>query len=254
MFLAEGAQAVTSALTHQPAAVHELFATTDALRRHPRLGELARAHQVPVSPVTDRGMAALSETATPQGLVAVCSYLDVAAETVAAGRPPLVAVLAAIRDPGNAGTVLRTADAVGAGAVIVTAESVDPYNGKCVRSSAGSLFHLPVVRNAPAGASVALLREAGYAILAAAGDGEVELAQLERTIAPGQPVAWLFGNEAAGLAPELAGAARWRVRIPIRGRAESFNLAAAAAICLHHTAQILAARGPAAPAAGPRSA
>lgn len=235
-FLAEGAQAVREALARQ-GTVTELFATPQALHQHSALRQAARDQGVPVSPVTERGMAGLSETVTPQGLVAVCRFVDVALATLA--RPRLVAVLAAVRDPGNAGTVLRTADAAGADAVVFSSASVDPYNGKCVRSGAGSQFHLPVVRGGDPAEQVAALRARGVRVLAASGGGEAELTGLDLS----GPTAWLFGNEARGLPAELAGLADARVRIPMYGRAESLNLAAAAAICLYVTAQAQRAFG-----------
>ena len=149
--------------------------------------------------------------------------------TALAGRPRLVAVLADIRDPGNAGTVLRSADAAGADAVVFAGDSVDPYNGKTVRASAGSLFHLPVVRGARLPDALAAARPAGLTVLAADGAGERELTDLPELAAP---TAWLFGNEAWGLAADTGALADARVRIPISPRAESLNLGAAAAVCL----------------------
>ena len=210
-FLVEGPQAVREALA--AGAVRELFATGAARQRYPELTGAA-------SLVTDDAIAALAETVAPQGLVAVCSAVEVPLAAALAGRPPLVAVLAGIRDPGNAGTVLRTADAAGAGAVVFAGEAVDPYNGKCVRASAGSLFHLDLVRAAdPYGAADL--------------DALVDSGEL------GRPTAWLFGSEAHGLPDELAGTADARVRVPIYGGAESLNLAAAAAVCLYASARAL---------------
>lgn len=227
-FLAEGPQAVREALAHDPPP-RELFVTEAAAARHADLVERAHAAGVPVSAVTPRAAAGLSETATPQGIVAVCPALDVPTATALAGRPRLVAVLADIRDPGNAGTVLRSADAAGADAVVFAGDSVDPYNGKTVRASAGSLFHLPVVRGARLPDALAAARAAGLTVLAADGAGERELTDLPELAAP---TAWLFGNEAWGLPADTGALADARVRIPISPRAESLNLGAAAAVCL----------------------
>jgi len=222
-FLAEGPQAVREALAVPGAAV-EVFATAEAVDRYPELTAGA-------SLVTDEALASLAETVHPQGLVAVCRHVDVDLAVALAGRPRLVAVLAGIRDPGNAGTVLRTADAAGAGAVIFAGEAVDPYNGKCVRASAGSLFHVDLVR-APE-VPVDALRAAGLRVLAADPRGEACLADLPGL---GAATAWLFGSEAHGLPASAAAEADLRVRVPIHGRAESLNLAAAAAICLYASA------------------
>jgi RNA methyltransferase, TrmH family len=230
-FLAEGPQAVREALA--AGAVLELFGTPAALDRHAELAARAGA----VSPVTDEGLAALAETVHPQGLVAVCRQLDVPLATVAARR--LVAVAADVRDPGNAGTVLRTADAAGAGAVVFAGDAVDPYNGKCVRASAGSLFHVDVVRHRSAATVVDVLRSGGLQVLAATGHGDDDLDDLLDAGALNAPTAWLFGSEAHGLPDDLLAAADRRVRVPIYGGAESLNLAAAAAICLYASARAL---------------
>jgi TrmH family RNA methyltransferase len=226
-FLAEGRQAVSEALA-VPGVVREVFATEASAAAAREL--LAGAD---VRLVTERAAASLSETVTPQGLVAVCRLTDVPAPAVAADPPRLTVALAELNDPGNAGTVLRTADACGAGAVVFGTGSADPFGGKVVRASAGSLFHVDVVRGAPLAPLLAQLRAAGVTVLAADGGGEALLDELAPRLAG--PVAWLFGNEARGVPADLAAAADARVRIPMRGRAESLNLAAAAAICLYET-------------------
>jgi TrmH family RNA methyltransferase len=231
LFLAEGRQAVAEALA-DPAGVREVYATEAAAAAH---HDLLTGTAVPVRLVTEKAAAALSETVTPQGLVAVCALRDVSATDLTVSPPRLSVALAELADPGNAGTVLRTADACGAGAVVFGAGSADPFGGKAVRSSAGSLFHVDVVRGADLAALLPALQKAGVTVLAADGGGEVAL---DRIAADGRlagPVLWLFGNEARGVPAELAALADARVRIPMRGRAESLNLAAAAAICLYAT-------------------
>lgn len=229
LFLAEGRQAVAEALG-DPSGVREVFATEAAAAAH---RDLLASAPVPVRLVTGKAAAGLSETVTPQGLVAVCALRDVPAESLTAEPPRLAVALSELADPGNAGTILRTADACGAGAVVFGAGSADPYGGKAVRASAGSLFHLDVVRGAPLESLLPALRAAGVTVLAADGGGEASLDGLTTELAG--PVLWLFGNEARGVPTELAGLADHRVRIPMRGRAESLNLAAAAAICLYTT-------------------
>jgi RNA methyltransferase, TrmH family len=232
-FLAEGPQAVREALA-VPDGVVELFYTADAVARHP---ELVAAAGDRASPVTDEALAALAETVQPQGLVAVCRQLDVPLERVLADRPRLVPVCVDIRDPGNAGTVLRTADAAGARAVVFAGAAVDPYNGKAVRASAGSLFHVGVVREPDPGRTITALQRSGLRVLAAAADGAADLDDLADAGELAAPTAWLFGSEAHGLPDDLAARADARVRVPIHGRAESLNLAAAAAICLYASAR-----------------
>ncbi|GGK25024.1 RNA methyltransferase [Pilimelia terevasa] len=232
-FLAEGPQAVREAL-RRPGTVLELFGTADGLRRHADLAAAAAAAAVPVSPVTDEALAGLAETVRPQGVVAVCARVDAPLADVLAARPALVAVLVDVRDPGNAGTILRTADAAGADAVVFAGAAVDPYNGKCVRASAGSLFHGALARAADPAAAVADLRAAGLVIRAATGRGDTDLHRLGGALA--RPTAWVFGSEAHGLPADLLAAADERVRVPLYGAAESLNLAAAAAVCLYASA------------------
>lgn len=236
LFLAEGPQAVREALA-TPGATREVFGSPEALDRHADLVTAAAAAGVAVSPVTGSAIAALTETVVPQGLVAVCRQPAVRLADAFDHRPHLVAVLAEIRDPGNAGTVLRTADAAGAGTVVFAGDAVDPYNGKCVRASAGSIFHVDLVRDHDPYAVVAALRAAGLAVLAASGHGETDLDDLADAGALAAPTAWLFGSEAHGLPDTLAAAADARVRVPMHGRAESLNLAAAAAVCLYASAK-----------------
>jgi RNA methyltransferase, TrmH family len=240
-FLAEGPQAVREALA-LAGAVTEVFVAPDAELRHADLVRAADTAGIPVHRLPAADLAALSGTVTPQGIVAVCGFLDVPLTQALAGSPRLVAVLVQVRDPGNAGTVLRAADAAGADAVVLTDASVDPYNGKAVRASAGSLFHLPVVAGVPVAEAVAALRAAGLRILAADGAGERDLDDASDSGELAAPTAWLFGNEAWGLPDEVARLADAVVRVPIHGRAESLNLATAAAVCLYASARAQRAR------------
>ena len=221
-FVVEGPQAVREALD----SLLELYAVdlTDPLAQQ------AAARGVEVVQVDAKVLEALAETVTPQGLVGVAPLLS----GVLPDRPRLVAVLHEVNDPGNAGTVIRTADAAGADGVVLTAGSVDPHNGKCVRASAGSLWHLPVVTDADALGTIAALQAQGVRVLAATGAGEVDLDELDGLA---EPTAWVLGTEAHGLPADVLQAADVRVRIPIHGRAESLNLATAAAVCLYTSAR-----------------
>ncbi|NMI01419.1 TrmH family RNA methyltransferase [Pseudonocardia acidicola] len=234
-FLVEGAQAVREAL-HGGSRMYELFVTPDAAQRHPELVDAARGAGVPVSEITDKAAAGLSDTVTPQGLVAVCSLLDVPVATALRGTPALVAVLAGVTDPGNAGTVVRAADAAGADAVLLAGDTVDPHNGKAVRASTGSVFHLPLARDRDPLAALQACRDAGLTLLAADGHGELDLHAPAAAAVLARPTAWIFGSEAHGLPASVADAADHRVRVPLYGRAESLNLATAAAICLYASA------------------
>ncbi|GAA2731903.1 RNA methyltransferase [Actinocorallia aurantiaca] len=238
-FLAEGPQAVREALALE-GGLAELYTTAEAAVRHAELIAMAEKAGVPVLRVSGEVMAELAQTVTPQGLLAVCAFLDVTLETALGapgGVPRLVTVLSHVRDPGNAGTVLRASDAAGADAVVFTDASVDPYNGKCVRASAGSLFHLPVVTGPRYDTLIPALKDAGLTVLAADGAGKHTLDDLADDGALSRPTAWVFGNEAWGLPEEVRALADDVVRVPIHGKAESLNLATAAAVCLYASAR-----------------
>jgi TrmH family RNA methyltransferase len=258
-FLAEGPQSVREAVAAHALTgdvVDELYVTEAALQRWPDVVAAAReAGLVPLG-ASEPVMAALTDTVSPQGLLAVCRVVDhplddvldaVLAAAEAPGTLPLLAVLVHGRDPGNAGTVLRAADAAGAAGVVLTAASVDVHNPKVVRSTAGSLFHVPVCQGPPLADVVAGLRSRGVAVLAADGAGEHDLddllddAERDPDALLRRPTAWLFGNEAWGLAAETRELADAVVRVPLRGGAESLNLAMAATVCLYGSARALTA-------------
>lgn len=232
LFLADGPKAVEAAL-EVPDRVVEVFATPDAAERYAALAATGPAW----TPVDQRALASLSDSVTPAGVVAVCRHLDVALAGLVEppAAPHLLALCADVRDPGNAGTVIRCADAAGADGVVLTGHSVDAYNPKTVRASVGSLFHLPIAVEQDPALAVRAAQRAGLQVLAADGKGEVDLDHADGLLA--RPTAWLFGNEAWGLPDDLAALADHRVRIPIYGRAESLNLATAAALCLYATAR-----------------
>ena len=227
LFLADGPKAVEGALSVAGCVV-EVFATPAARDQH--AGLLAGTA---TTLVDERAMASLSDSVTPAGVVAVCRPLDAPLEHVLRASPRLLAICADVRDPGNAGTVIRTADAAGADAVVLAGHSVDPYNGKCLRASAGSIFSIPVVSDDDAAQAVTAMNAAGLQVLATTVDGEVSLDDADLS----GPTAWLFGPEAHGLPSELAAKATHRVHIPMPGSAESLNVAAAAAICLYQSAR-----------------
>jgi TrmH family RNA methyltransferase len=170
----------------------------------------------------------VADTVTPQPVLAVLPFVehDVSTLTTAPTNGALVIVLVDVRDPGNAGTVLRTADAAGAHSVIFSEDSVDPYNPKTVRASAGSLFHVPFFVAHDAVVLAALLTEAGYRTLSTVARGGQDYADLNWTI----PSALFLGNEAGGLSAEVLASVSGAVAIPMEGRAESLNVAVASAV------------------------
>lgn len=259
-FLAEGPQAVREALRLHEArraagdtgVVDEVYLTAETLERYPEFGSVVFPRMV-----TAEVLAAMSSTVTPQGAVAVCRFIDAPLSAVLDSRPRLIAVLVEVRDPGNAGTILRAADSVGADAVIFTSGSVDVYNPKTVRSTVGSLFHLPVVVGVDTQTLLTELADRSVTVLAADGYGDWNLDELQdasaaRRLTPSSanaedsevrkplleaPTAWLLGNEAQGLAPEILDSAGYRVCVPIYGNAESLNVGTAATVCLYASAR-----------------
>ncbi|MGH3358418.1 MAG: TrmH family RNA methyltransferase, partial [Nocardioidaceae bacterium] len=195
------------------------------------------SEDLPLSIVDDAAIAALSDTVTPQGIVAHCRFVDVPVDEILASGPRLIAVCADVRDPGNAGTVVRCADAAGADAVLFGANSVDPYNPKAVRASTGSLFHVAIGIDHDLPAMIERVRAHGVRVLAADGAGPTDLFTAEADGLLAGPLAWLFGNEAWGLPDETLRIADAAVAVPIYGRAESLNLATAAAVCLYSAAR-----------------
>lgn len=259
-FLAEGPQSVREALLlHRgrvaaglPGVVREIYANEACLDKYPDLADLAESFDdVARRLATHEVLAAMGDTVMPQGILAVCTFVDVSLESVLDAGPRLIAVLCQVRDPGNAGTALRAADAAGADAVVLTESSVDIYNPKAVRSTVGSLFHLPVVLGIDVGELAASCRARGIGILAADGRGELNLDILQDESAARrlgdpskgseysleQPTAWLFGNEAQGLSDAELALVDHRLAVPLYGAAESLNLGTAATVCLYASAR-----------------
>jgi RNA methyltransferase, TrmH family len=227
-FLVEGAHLVEAA--SRRGLIRDIFVTEPAAERY---AVLLAGQRAPIHLVTERAAKALSDTVTPAGLVAVCDLPKPGLDDVLAGAPRLIAVALDISEPGNAGTLIRIADAMGAAAVIFGGYSVDPYNGKCLRASAGSIFSIPVVVVPDVDAAVTALQAARLQVLATTVDGELCLDDADLA----GPTAWLFGPEAHGLSAHVAQRADNRVLIPMSGGAQSLNVAAAAAICLYQSAR-----------------
>lgn len=239
LFLAEGPQAVGEVVAYRPEAVQDLYFEAQAPTGQPgvrqeALLDAARAAGLPVREVSHEVLVAMSDVLAPQGVVAVCRPIDVSLDVVLDERPRLLVILTNVRDPGNAGTVIRGADAAGAGGVLLSDSSVDIYNPKVVRSSVGSLFHLPVVTGLPIGLLLARVRAAGLALLATDGSGDTLLGDTDLT----RSHAWVMGNEAWGLAPDVRAECDAVIRVPIYGKAESLNLAMAATLCLYQSAGV----------------
>jgi len=246
LFLLEGPQAVREAIEYRPELLRELYVTPTAAARY-------ALDDAPVDTwfVTEQVLDTMADTVTPQGVVAVCQQFPTSVREVfpdpadgledrgASGAdvalPPLVAILEEVRDPGNAGTIIRAADSAGAEAVVLTGRSVDPYNPKVVRSTTGSLFHVPVSVGVTLADAVARAKALGYTVLAADVSGD-DLPDVRADGMLDGPTAWVFGNEARGLTDEDLALVDRAVKVPIYGRAESMNLATAASVCLYESA------------------
>lgn len=232
-----------------------VYVTLEELSRHPEIAadleQLDSRGGVFVRAVTPEVLSAMTDAVTPQGMLAVCRLPD------GATTPPptfhdLTCVLVRVQDPGNAGTVVRAADAAGAQSVAFTAGSVDPFNPKAVRSSAGSLFHVPVLTGLDLDEFSTAAHAAGVTVLAADGHADTTVDELadaallrhagldtpsSSAVLLEQPTVWLFGNEAQGLDEHERGLADAAVAVPLHGRAESLNVGTAATVCLYASAR-----------------
>ena len=235
-FLVEGPQGVREAIRHASERVLDVYLTEAAVERYSEIWDEAAATELYVHVTSEQVMDAMSTDA--QGVLAVVAIEEASgSEALAAALDGarLVAVLTQAQDPGNAGAIIRAADAAGADAVVLVRGSVDPTAPKVVRSTAGSLFHLPVATGVALDDVVGALHEAGLTVLAADGRGDFDLFEAESLLEA--PSAWLFGNEARGLPAEALSRADAVVSIPVYGKAESLNVAAAAAVCLYASAR-----------------
>ncbi|UUT35112.1 TrmH family RNA methyltransferase [Microbacterium elymi] len=240
LFLLEGPQAVREALAFRPDGIVELFATPTAAEKHADLRRAADAAGIELVYTSEQVLEAMADTVTPQGVLAVARQFPTRVRDVLAASPRLIAICEQVRDPGNLGTIIRAADAAGADAVILTGRTVDPYNPKVVRSTTGSLFHVPIAFGGDLAEVASAARAAGLRVIAADVKGDDLLAARESG-ALARPTAWLFGNEARGLDDDALALADEALRLPIYGRAESLNLATAASVCLYESAFALRA-------------
>ena len=230
-FLAEGPQACREAAI--AGKVTELFVTQEALDRYPEIVATVENSGAEITMCTATVIEQFSSTVTPQGMTAVVRMWDQNPDDIFKAGSKLVVALTAVRDPGNAGSVIRVADAAGANGVIMSNDSVDLFNPKVVRASVGSLFHLPIAIGQELSETVSAARSAGMQILAADAGG----VSLYGGADLAKPTLWVFGNEAWGIPKEVLELVDQVVSIPIYGQAESLNLATASALCLYASAR-----------------
>ncbi len=231
LFIAEGPQCVREAL-RKPGVVQEIFLSANATETSQAL---VNGTSLPVTVVSDDVLAAMGETQVPQGILAICHWVTRPLDEVLHPGIAMAVVIDGAGDPGNVGTIIRTAHAAGADALVMTQDSVDPHNGKCVRATAGSLFHLPIATGAEASEIADLARSAGLRLAVTAADGEVGLYELVGAN-DRDPIAWILGSEAHGVSAQMREIADLTVAIPMFGAAESLNVGSAAAICLYSDA------------------
>lgn len=229
-FLTEGPHAVRELLSYAASQVLDVYVTTAGAQAHQDIVDTAETIGAGVYECSDEILALMADAQHPQGVLAVARAIDVSlSDALASVGDGFVVVLSSVRDPGNAGTVIRAADAFGAAGVLISDSSVDLYNPKVIRSTVGSVFHLPISLGSSTADIIRACQGAGLRVLAADGSsatllGEVDLAQ---------PHAWVLGNEAWGLPMDLRDLCDDVVAVPIVGHAESLNLAMAATVCLH---------------------
>lgn len=230
-FVADGLQSLRSALVPHVASaplIDILYLTDSGLEKLRAEFSQEILGRQEIIMVSDQVMSAMADTQSPQGILALCKYLPSDISRFGDTVLTKVAYFWQIQDPGNAGTAIRTADACGFDLVIFSDQSVDIYSPKVVRSTAGSLWNIPVIDEVP----LDLLEEFAYerqlALVALDGSSDQSLAEIDKTL----PTVLVFGNEGRGL-PELAPAFQ-RISIPMRGHAESFNVASAAAITMYY--------------------
>ena len=225
LYLAEGLRTAEEAVAYK--AVETLFYVATDDERTMRLLEDAAAQNIKLVCVSENVMKKIADTETPQGIIAVCKMHQPKLENLLASGKMLL-VLDRVGDPGNIGTMLRTADAAGIGGLVLLKGCADIYAPKTVRSSMGSLFHIPVLSGVSEQEFVSAAKKAGYDLLVTCLDGADNLYKADLS----GRIAFVMGNEAGGVSESLLEQADKRVYIPMAGRAESLNVAMAAGIVM----------------------
>jgi len=226
-FIAEGPAAVEAALTSKRFPIVNLYVTENGADLLPQSAQSILAKAIYLS---EKVMASISTVETAQGVLAICSSEELLNEEEIYKNKALPLIYCfEVNDPGNLGTIIRTADALGAAGVLLSPGSADPFSPKVVRATAGSLWHVPFLREVDITTAIEESKVFGRKIYATDGQGAKSLPELR-----GRDALWIFGNEARGLTSEMTSLADEVVSIPMRGRAESLNLATAVAITLFH--------------------
>ena len=228
-FLIEGVKMVEEGLRDK-AGVKMVVAAPSLVQHHGKgVLKLAESMGVDILWISERLMDMLSESKTPQPVMAVVKIREHAEKELLAHPSGLIVVAHQLQDPGNLGTIIRTAEAVGAAGVAVTPNSVDPFNAKAVRASMGSILRMPVVHIGNLSAFIEECKQKGFQTVATTLTGEKAHFDIDLT----KPTAVILGQEGAGLPQNIMADIDLRVRIPMAETIDSLNVAAAAAIILY---------------------
>lgn len=233
VFIAEGIQAVREALAPKiidGLKVKQLFLTPSGMQKISSEVSLDTLVDIEIFEVSDQVMNMMADSENPQGILALCSSKSLKINDLWKMQPKKIAYFWQIQDPGNAGTVIRTADACGFDAILFSDNSVDIFNPKTIRATVGSLWHIPVITDVGISDFIEKAQENNFKAFALMGEGDLTFND-DLLAKCGDKNLWIFGNEARGL-PELPGSVD-SVRIPMKGYAESLNVASAAAIVMH---------------------
>jgi RNA methyltransferase, TrmH family len=229
VFLIEGVKMVEEALRDNAGV--KMVVAAPALVQHHGKGvlKLAESRLIETVWISDRLMDAVSESKTPQPVMAVVKMREYNEEELFAHVSKLIVVVHQLQDPGNVGTIIRTAEAVGASGVAITSNTVDPYNAKAVRASMGSIFRLPIISVAQTAAFLDKCKSRGFQAAAAVLTGEQSHFNVDLT----KPTAVLLGQEGAGLPQDIMEHIDLQLRIPMAATIDSLNVATAAAVILY---------------------
>lgn len=240
----EGPQSVRELLRFAPELIRDVYVTEQALHTHPDINELLIRVDPYTHVLSPEVFARLSTNA--QGFLAHINIPDEEPLADVLGKAKLLLCAIELSDPGNLGTIIRSADAMGAEGVILGIGSVEATNPKALRSTAGSFFHIPIIEDELIPTVIEQAHEAGFQVLIADGRGELDLGELSDQAATRasvgnavdlrKPTMWLLGNEAHGFTEEQLAWADARVRVPMWGSSESLNVAMATTICLYASA------------------
>ena len=228
-FIADGIQSVREVLSASLVDAPELINLYVTEKGFAKLKEEISPEILEIAPivhVSDAVMNEMAETESPQGILALCKFTQITLYKIKQREAKKIAYFWEIQDPGNSGTVIRTAEALGFDAVVFSKNSVEVYSPKTVRATVGALWHIPVVENVDVEELIEFAAAGDFYTIALAGDGSGSLTDLPKS----EKTILIFGNEARGL-PEISGV-NARVAIPMKGKSESLNVASAAAIAM----------------------